>query len=114
MDKELATEKQMTFMKSLGVEIPENVSKQEARFIIDRAVSMKDPLTAKDAVKPIQPFYCAGVPQETKVSKPNGTAAMYVSYAKDIFCTMASDPATLTEDMNKAIELVKQAKEAFE
>jgi len=42
---------------------------------------------------------------------------MYVSYAKDIFCALVNNKASSDDfqrDMNCAIELVKQAKEAFE
>jgi len=50
----------------------------------------------------------------------NNTTAMYVSYAKDIFCAMVGSPIwqksdlTQKEKMQVAIELVKQAREAFE
>ena len=56
------------------------------------------------------------VPQETKVSNKSHTT-MYVSYAKDIFCALESrqtEGIETKELMNQAIELVKQAKEAFE
>jgi len=58
------------------------------------------------------------VPKETKVS--NGNGSMYASYAKDIFCAIvdpnrfAKEGVNFNEAMDKAIELVKQAKEAFE
>ncbi len=48
-------------------------------------------------------------------------ASMYVSYAKDVFCqiwekrnTKENDPYAFKEVMNVAINLIKQAKEAFE
>jgi len=49
----------------------------------------------------------------------NGTASMYVSYAKDVFCAMWSSKGPETPEiagqiMNLSIDLVKQAKEAFE
>ena len=55
-------------------------------------------------------------------NKPkNGNGSMYTAYAKDIFCAMMDKPASkeigqdmMVECMAKAIELVKQAKEAFE
>ena len=53
-------------------------------------------------------------------TKPqNGNGAMYTSYAKDIFCALLTHIDTTEEGyskvlMNKSIDLVKQAKEAFE
>ena len=55
----------------------------------------------------------------------NGFTTMYVSYAKDIFCTLMPEVSSSFEVqpvgtdsakviMNRAIALVKQAKEAFE
>ncbi len=51
--------------------------------------------------------------------KKNGNATMYTSYAKDIFCARCetlSDKDNYSEAdlMDMAIELVKQAREAFE
>ena len=46
----------------------------------------------------------------------NGQSAMYVSYAKDIFCALVQDKATKMDDnevMKLSIELVKQAQAAF-
>lgn len=54
------------------------------------------------------------------ISKPNGNGSMYASYAKDIFCTVYDNLSPeaknldYEEMMKKAIELVKQAKKAFE
>ena len=45
---------------------------------------------------------------------PNKTATMYTSYAKDIFCEIYDDNKPVFEQMQEAIELVKQAREAFE
>ena len=58
-------------------------------------------------------------PEVVKIEKPkNNHATMYVSYAKDIFCSImdrelfkGSEPSIL---MTEAIKLVKQAKDAFE
>ena len=48
----------------------------------------------------------------------NPCTTMYTSYAKDIFCAMVNEPelkGTPAEDtMKLSIELVKQAREAFE
>ena len=45
---------------------------------------------------------------------PNKTATMYTSYAKDIFCEIYDDNKPVFEQMQEAIQLVKQAREAFE
>jgi len=60
-----------------------------------------------------------GVPQETKVSKPNEIqVGVYTSYAKDIFVALHERANLETQaeitNMALAIKLVKQAKEAFE
>ena len=47
-----------------------------------------------------------------KGATSNSHTTMYVSYAKDIFCAMLEKGNKA--DMDDAIELVKQAKEAFE
>ncbi len=58
--------------------------------------------------------------QEDTYNKPkNNHATMYTSYAKDIFCALtqtSGSPEEITAEalMDKAIKLVKQAKEAFE
>ena len=59
-------------------------------------------------------------PGESRISSINPTngrnATMYTSYAKDIFCELwdAENTTTSIETMKHAIELVKQAKSAFE
>ena len=54
-----------------------------------------------------------GCPEYQKNSK---TASMYTSYAKDIYCSLPMEARVglEKENMNLAISLVKQAKEAFE
>ncbi len=50
-------------------------------------------------------------------AKPNGTATMYTSYAKDIYCSLNEHKKAQIEPkdlMELAIDLVKQAKSAFE
>jgi len=54
------------------------------------------------------------VPKEIKVSKPQNGQAMYVSYAKDIFCVLHDKEVLVADTMQLAINLVKQAKKAFE
>ena len=58
-------------------------------------------------------------PEVVKIGeKPKGKfepTSMYVSYAKDIFCQIqGSTTGNAKANMNLAIELIKQAKEAFE
>ena len=59
-------------------------------------------------------------PQDNKPKSANGHTAMYVSYAKDLFCAMvdarvkAGDKTAVENCMKESIELIKQAKEAFE
>jgi hypothetical protein len=59
-------------------------------------------------------------PGVTPQSKGNAHSAMYVSYAKDIFVALINKYETVnamgisTPIMEEAIDLVKQAKEAFE
>ena len=53
--------------------------------------------------------------QKIEGKPKNSTAAMFTSYTKDIFCKLDMDGAhPPTHNMELAIELVKQAKEAFE
>lgn len=61
------------------------------------------------------------VPQETEVSrgfpKTSTNGSMYTSYAKDIFCALlekTKEDSNIPDMMDLAINLVKQAKEAFE
>ena len=50
-----------------------------------------------------------------KPGKPAyANGAMYVSYAKDIFCEIYNDKDLELDLMKRAIILVKQAKSAFE
>lgn len=51
---------------------------------------------------------------DDRQSKTNNYTTMYTSYAKDIFCEKDFGMGTNKEDMQEAIKLVKQAKEAFE
>jgi len=70
-----------------------------------------------DGDKLVPPVVRPGEP--VKPTIPNRNTTMYVSYAKDLFCAIL-EKGTLAdrEDgrlaMQLAIELVKQAKEAFE
>ena len=62
----------------------------------------------------------SNVQPEKVVSSPDRNKTMYVSYAKDIFCALITSETKkdfsgdeLKNGMKNAIELIKQAKEAF-
>ncbi len=113
---ELASEKQLKFMKSLGLVAPEGITKIEARIAIDRKLNKSDAEAGEEVevVKPGEVKHGEKFYEEVKKDK---TATMYTSYAKDIFvaiCEKMNKTGQLEEDMDTAIKLVKQAKEAFE
>ncbi len=100
---EPATEKQVNFMRNLKIEVPDGITKTEARLAIDRVLSKEEkPEVVKIPDKP----------------KSNGNGSMYAAYAKDIFCgfLMYKKEGMISDDelMALSIKLVKQAKEAFE
>lgn len=78
-----ATEKQLNFMKSLKLTIPpEGLTKEEARNIIEEALSKQ-------------------ISEATKSAIPNGQLAMYVSYVKDLVVS--------GKDEEASINLIKKA-----
>ena len=98
---------------SASVEVAESKSGDKVFHNIKKCYGNAESLDAEkiEVVKP-------GVPQEIKQS-PNRNATMYVSYAKDIFCAVMNEsedsPEVKPEEiMTQAINLVKQAKTAFE
>ena len=96
MDSEPVTEKQVNFMKSLGVDIPNGVTKTEARFIIDRAVAKAD---ESDRPARTQPK-----PVATEFLDERNTT-MYVSYVKDLVVS--------GKDLTEAIDMIKLAIKEF-
>jgi len=56
----------------------------------------------------------AAIPEKVAEKGSNGQTAMYVSYAKDIFCALYTIEYDEKIIMQQAIDLVKQAKTAFE
>ena len=96
MENEPATEKQVDFMKSLGVDIPNGISKTEARFVIDRAVAKADEENrpAKTELKPVATEF---------LDERNTT--MYVSYVKDLVVS--------GKDLTEAIDMIKLAIKEF-
>ena len=104
---EEATEKQLKFMKALGIEYDpaKFLSKEDAKEAIS------DELTKKE-IKTVKP---GAIAKPASNGKSFNGGAMYTSYAKDIFCELCKTHKTIPEEtMDEAIRLVKQAKEAFE
>ena len=121
MNEEPATEKQVKFMRNLNIDVPNGITKMEARIAIDRVLKKgeEDDMQKPEVVKPGE------IGDGMLKARKNGQASMYASYAKDIFCVLrdnkiiGTDQIAQIPEMNKnlmveAIELVKQAKEAFE
>ncbi len=110
MNEEPATEKQVKFMRNLNIEVPNGITKMEARLAIDRVLKKgeEDDMQKPEVVKPGESPHSIGEYQPI---------SMYVSYAKDIFCALydfKKEIVSVDETMKLAIALVKQAKEAFE
>ena len=83
----------------------EAVQKEKNGMTFNNLTSMKKLDEQPESVKLDYP--------NARWDKPkNGNGSMYAAYAKDIFCILEGEP--LGERMQQAIDLVKQAKEAFE
>ena len=95
--EEKATEKQINFMKNLKIDIPEGITKTEARLAIDRVLNQ----SKEESVETVK------IGDAPKIK--NGTLSMYVSYAKDIFCAMVDKEKNIPDQMKLATDLVKQA-----
>ena len=124
---EKATDKQIGFIEKLAVrfkkEVPnfEYLSKDAAKELIDdwlgESEKVSNELQKTEVVRPGQSMGKLITPGYPKpiTAHNNNHVTMYTSYAKDIFCAICGN--TMTEakvDMQNAIDLVKQAKEAFE
>lgn len=102
-----ATEKQLNYMKSLGIDTFPGITKDAAKAMISAA------LEADDKPEVVKPY-------GAKPKTDGKFTSMYVSYAKDIFCKLTeyekAEGTTEERDyfMEQAIALVKQAREAFE
>jgi len=99
---EKATDKQVAFLNKHG--IYGEKSKQEASEMISGIIDKLN----KEEEKP----------EVVKIPEKNGaydTTGMYTSYAKDIYCSIPMETRVGLEKQNMelAIKLVKQAKEAF-
>ncbi len=125
---EPATEKQVSFAKNLNC-WQEGMTKQECRLAIDRALGAANRENIHKA-----PEHPEGITESPKpeivrpADKPKNGRNPYdkdpVGLAVEVFCAIfASQPYgksvtcddwTIEDWMKKAIELVKQAKEAFE
>lgn len=89
--EEKATEKQISFGKNLNIEGIDEMTKAEARLAINRVMN-KD----EEQVEVVK------IPSPTVKAK-NGTAAMYVSYAKDLVVAgMDVEKAMVTISLLKA------------
>ena len=110
--EETATEKQIEFAKRLGIEKPEVYTKATLREMIDTKLRERD-----DKIEVVKIPGGTMVGPKIKTSQNGSNAnfgAMYTSYAKDIFCEIYDDKKNIPDQMDLAIELIKQAKEAFE
>ena len=115
MNEEPATEKQVKFMRNLNIEVPNGITKMEARLAIDRVLNkaQDSDMQKPEVVRPGK-LDTAG-----KVLHNMNNGSMYASYAKDVWSVLMANAPNKTEInpeglMIMAIELVKQAKEAFE
>ena len=108
---------QINYAKALGIENPEQYSRQTLKELISKKVEEQEKVEA-------EPKVSIKKPDMASKNGNNGNKAMYVSYAKDIFIALVnrlSDEGYLQmgekevdATMRTSIELVKQAKEAFE
>jgi len=111
-----ATEKQINYAKSLGIDNPGQYSKETLRELIEKQIE-GEKVMEKDLAKPAEDEKMPlGAPKEQK------NTGYYVSYAKDILVALINgtvnkdlDADKGTEEfMNISIARVKQAIKAFE
>jgi len=108
---EQPTEKQLGFAETLGIENPSQYDKKTLSGMINAKVGKED------KPKPADNKFFAKAPSSSP--KDDKAVTMYTSYAKEIFCAMLypiamrDTPITSQALMNEAVNLVKQAKEAF-
>ena len=122
MNEQPATYKQIMALKKFNVPGAEDFSKQDAIEELGKLFDSKATQTEVPVEKPKMSADAPGVdssPDRAFVREINKSkASMYVSYAKDIFCALVTQSneqiKTGGDIMHTAIELVKQAKEAFE
>ena len=99
-----ATDKQLDAMDRMHIEYPRNVSKEEAQELIGAAI---------DKINASKPESYDKAPQNAPRSEFKATT-MYVSYAKDIFIAVFDKDKNWADQMQDAITLGNQAREAFE
>lgn len=114
---EPATDKQITFMRSLKIPARNGITKGEARLAIESALNKDEEKV--EVVKVERAPWVKPEDYKSLITKPSGNGSMYTSYAKDIFCALfeirkKGDITEIEELMRSSINLVKQAKEAFE
>ncbi len=112
-EQDPATYKQVKALEKFNVPNAENYSKADA------IMKLGELFGKPEGIQPVNaPVEKPGLAYNS-LKKANGNGSMYASYAKDIFCVLAEnykddDKLTHSDLMHGAIELVKQAKEAFE
>jgi hypothetical protein len=97
---------------SASVEVTESKTMRDGEEVVFHNITKcYGNAESEDEIEVVKP----GVPQETKVVKANEIqVGVYTSYAKDVFCAVYITGANKTEVMKDCIDLVKQAKKAFE
>lgn len=108
---ELATEKQIKFMKSLNIPVHDGISKEAAKEMISINLESKE----QEQIPVVKPGEAKAWNDKPKSGFPT---SMKVSYAKDIFCAMYEHEKPVEEEhldnlMQVAIMRIKQAEEGF-
>lgn len=105
---EQATEKQIYFLKTQGIEVP-NLSKQAASEMIQ---NIKGSVPQNSVQNVPIPVVKPGFTQPVKKTFDN--KSYYVSYAKDLVVAMLASGITefdLSQMMQKSIDVIKLARE---
>lgn len=124
-----ATEKQIKFMNSLEMTYPANITKDQAKVAIqlklqevnsERDNKPAESVKPQDLGKVTTPYFnekvlMGSMEAEKQFKLKFNPTSMYVSYAKDIFIGLmeGQERKGTRETMILAINLVKQAHEAF-
>lgn len=108
---EFATDKQKWLMNKEGIQFFQNTTKQEAKELIEQKLGKNDNYKPKTI----------NFPTSQKVGGDDKNKTFYIAYAKDVFITLVEagsiDPENNVQAeqvMTTAIDLIKQAKTAFE
>ena len=113
---ETATDKQIYFLKSQGIDVPDSISKQVASELISNIKAMP----GSKVVKQPQTEFIEkqGFKKPVYNKKPSfDNTSYYVAYAKDLAVAMINamkpgeiDTLSVEIFMDKAIAMIKQAK----